>query len=168
MKRFLFNALFLSSALSLSGCLGYSLGGSQPAGTKRLFMAPVINKTTESAIELQVTHALRNRIQFDGRIQLASATDADTLMEVTLTDYTLTAIAFDKKDKTTASEYRVKLVAHATLKNAQTGELISEATNYGEKSFNFTADLTTSKRNAARAAADDLAKYLIDDLLERW
>ncbi len=169
MKRsiHLFNGLM--AALLLSGCIGYQLGGTHPAGIETVYMAPIINKTTEPAIELQLTHKLRSRIQFDGRVKLSNTEKAaHAVIEVTLTDYTLKAVAFREDQKTTASQYRLRITAISTLKDSQTGEVLSESKTYGETTFLFKSDLTTSKRDALPRATQELAKFILDDLIERW
>jgi hypothetical protein len=169
MKRcnYLLNGLL--ATLLLTGCMGYRLGGTQPEGVETVFVAPVVNQTTEPAIELQATHALRQRIQMDGRLRLVdSPAKADAIMEVVLTEYLLSAIAFRGELKTTAEQYRIRISANSTLKNAQTGKAITESTTYGETTFFFESDLTTSKRSALPRAAQELAKFTVDDLVEQW
>jgi len=159
----------LVATLLLAGCMGYQLGGTRPEGVETVHVAPVVNTTTEPAIELQVTHALRQRIQFDGRLKLEnSAEEADAIIEVELTDYKLTAIAFRDDLKTTPDQYRLRITGVATLKDAKTGKSLSESKTYGEARFLFESDLTTSKRNALPRAAQELAKFMVDDLIERW
>ncbi len=169
MKRSIHLFSGLMTLLLLTGCLGYQLGGSRPEGIETVYIEPVINQTSESAIELQVTHALRQRIQFDGRLQLENSADkADAIVEVTLSDYTLQAIAFREDLNTTAAQYRLRITGVATLTDAQTGEFLSESKTYGEARFFFESDLTTSKRDALPVAAQELAKFMVDDLIERW
>jgi hypothetical protein len=169
MKRNIYLLNCLTATLLLSGCMGYQLGGTRPDGIEIVYMAPVINKTTESAIELQVTSALRQRIQFDGRMKLENtAENADAVIEVVLSDYRLTAIAFRNELKTTAEQYRLRITGTATLTNTKTGEVLSESKTYGETTFLFESDLTTSKRDALPRAAQELAKFMIDDLIEQW
>jgi hypothetical protein len=151
------------------GCLGYQLGGSRPEGINSVYMAPVINQTTEPAIELQVTHALRNRIQFDGRMKLENTEEnADAVIEVKLINYRLQPIAYRKDRTTTPASYRLRITATAELKDRESGKVLSSSKTYGEATFDFVSDLTTSKRNAHPAAAKDIANYMIDDLIERW
>ena len=169
MKRSIHLLGGLAATLLLAGCMGYQLGGSRPEGVETVYMAPVVNKTTEPAIELQVTEALRQRIQFDGRLKLRnSANAADAIIEVELTDYRLRAIAFRDDLKTTAGQYRLTITGVATLTDTATGEILSESKAYGEARFVFESDLTTSKRIALPRAAEELAKFMVDDLIERW
>ena len=149
--------------------MGYQLGGTRPDGIETVHVAAVVNKTTEPAIELQATHALRQRIQFDGRMKLVNtAENADAVIEVTLTDYRLSAIAFRDDLRTTAEQYRIRITGTATLTDTKTGETLSESKTYGEATFFFESDLTTSKRSALPRAAQELAKFMVDDLIERW
>lgn len=169
MKRRIYLLNSMAAALLLSGCMGYRLGGATPEGIETVAVAPVVNKTEEPAIEQQVTHALRGRIQFDGRLQLLNrADDADAVIELTLTGYRLRAIAFDPKLHSTPNMYRLRIDGVAELKNTATGEVISRSKTYGESTFEFKSDLTSSKRTALPAAADELARLMLDDLIERW
>ena len=169
MKRRIHLLNTLAATLLLSGCMGYKLGGSRPEGIETVSMAPVVNATTEPAIELQVTHAMRQRIQFDGRLKLVNSTqNADAIIEVTLTKYDLTPIAYKDDLKTTPDMYRLRITAEAELKNAKTGESLSKSDTYGEATFKFVGDLTSAKRDALPRAADEIAKFMVDDLVERW
>ena len=169
MKRTIHLLNCVAVTLLLSGCLGYQLGGNRPEGIETVTMAAVVNKTTEPAIELQVTHAVRDRIQFDGRLKLVNGTgDADGVIEVILTEYHLTPIAFSSEEKTTPDIYRLRITGTAILKNSETGEILSESKTYGEATFPFEADLTSSKRDALPRAAAELAKFMVDDLIEQW
>ncbi len=169
MKRRIHLLNCVAATLLLSGCLGYQLGGSRPEGIETVSMAPVVNRTAEPAIELQVTHAVRDRIQFDGRLKLINGTGAaDGVIEVILTEYKLTPIAFRSEQTTTPEIYRLRITGTATLKNVQTGEILSESRTYGEATFPFESDLTSAKRDALPRAAAELAKFMVDDLIERW
>jgi hypothetical protein len=169
MKRRIHLLNCVAATWLLSGCLGYQMGGSRPKGIETVAMAAVVNKTTEPAIELQVTHAVRDRIQFDGRLKLVNgAGEADGVIEVILTDYHLTPIAFSSEQKTTPEIYRLRITGTAKLKNAETGEILSESKTYGEATFPFEADLTSAKRDALPRAAAELAKFMVDDLIESW
>lgn len=169
MKRRIHLLNLVAATLMLAGCMGYQLGGTRPEGIETVSMAPVINKTTEPAIELQVTHAVRDRIQFDGRLKLLNSGEAaDGLIEVTLTKYDLTPIAFSTDQKTVPEIYRLRITGTAKLKDMKTGEILSESETYGEATFPFESDLTSAKRDALPQAAAEIAKFMVDDLIERW
>jgi hypothetical protein len=159
----------LTATLLFSGCMGYQLGGSRPEGIYSVTMGSVINSTTEPAIEIQVTRAMRQRIQFDGRMKLKNEPqDADAIIEITLAQYTLTPIAFLEDQQSTPELYRIRITAVGELRNLKTGGVINTSSTYGEASFQFEDDLTSSKRDALPVAAEELAKFMLDDLIEEW
>lgn len=160
----------LAAILLLSGCMGYKLDNhAGPAGIKTVALAPVINKTNEPAIELQVTHALRDRIQFDGRVKLVNSPEkADGIIHVTLTKYELTPIAYRDRQRTTPQLYRMRITGKAELKDTKTGKVLTSSTTYGEAPVPFQSDLTSAKRDALPAAASEIAKYMVDDLTDQW
>ena len=156
-------------SLILAGCMGYRLGGGLPAGIETVSMKPVINQTAEPAIELQVTHALRDRIQFDGRLKLVDSADfADGIIEVRLTNYELTPIAYRDDKSTTPQLYRLRVTGKAELKRSDTGAVVASSETYGEATLPFQSDLTTAKRDALPKAAAEIAKFMVDDLIEQW
>lgn len=163
--KYIITALY---TLLFCGCMGYQLGDTAPAGIKTVNVAAIINKTTEPAIEIKVSEAIRQRIQFDGRVEIENLKLADGIIQLTLTDYTTSALSYDKNKQTRAREYRATIRATATLKNRETGEIISEITTYGETTFPFDSNLTAAKRSALPRAAADLAKFTLDGLLEDW
>ncbi|MEI6890778.1 MAG: LPS assembly lipoprotein LptE [Pontiella sp.] len=169
MKKQLYLLHMLSIALLLSGCMGYQLGGSRLEGINTVTMGPVINRTGEPAIELQVTHAMRDRIQFDGRLKLANeATNADAIIEITLTEYTLNPIAFSSEQRATPNVYRLRVTGEAELRSTSTGEVLSTSKTYGEATFGFHDDLTSAKRDALPNAAAEISRFMLDDLIEAW
>ncbi len=169
MKRTVYLANSVAALLLLSGCMGYQLGGGRPAGIETVSVAPVVNQTSEPAIELQVTHALRERIQFDGRLKLVDSNDvADGIIEVTLVKYDLTPIAYLDKKRTTPQLYRLRVTGKAVLKRSDTGSVVSVSETYGEATLPFQSDLTSAKRDALPDAAAEIAKYMVDDLIEQW
>ena len=155
--------------LFIFGCTGYQLGGSKPQGIKTVYLEPIINKTSEPAIEIQATELLRQRIQFDGRTKLVNKKElADGIITVTLSKFTISAISFRKDLKTTPKEYRMRITAETTLTDQRTGKILSKSKTYGETVFSYNFDLTTSKRDALPMALKELNKFILDDLLERW
>ncbi len=171
MKRRLYLLNCLSAALLLSGCAGYRLSGASRPGVGSVALGPVANETGESAVEIQVTHAMRSRIQFDGRLELAAEpARADAVLEITLTALDMKPIAYktEEGDSSTPDLYRLRLTGTAELRDTETGEVISKTKTYGESTFEFQSDLTTSKRIALPDAAEELAKFMLDDLIESW
>jgi len=158
----------LALALLFAGCAGYQLHSDLPESIQTVSLT-VENKTGEPSIEVQTVKALRAEVQMDGRLVLRSQSDADAVLSVTLTDYRLNALAYDQKHGTRAEEYRVTLTASAVLYDAETGEVLREIPIVvGDTEFPYEADLTSGKRAALSAAANDLARKVISMTVAAW
>lgn len=155
--------------LMLSGCLGYQLGGGRPEGIQTVALRAIVNKTGEPALEQAVTHALRERIQFDGRLKLVDLSDQpDSIIEVNLQRYQLIPIAYRNRRNATPELYRLTLDADAALIRTADGKTVSSSQSYGETQLPFQSDLTSTKRDALPDAAAELAKYMLNDLIDQW
>jgi hypothetical protein len=157
------------ATLLFSGCMGYQLGGSRPEGIESVSINPIINKTEEPALEIPIMAAMKERVQFDGRMKLRNnEEDADAVIDIVLTNYRLVPIAFRSDFRTTVLQYRLRIDAMAILRDTKTNEILTQTISYGEATFEFKSDLTNSKRDALPRAARDMAKFILDDLIERW
>ena len=158
----------LALALLFSGCTGYQLGSNLPESLQTVSLT-VENQTEEPSIEVQTMKSMRAEVQNDGRLALRSESDADTVLKVTLVNYDINSLAYDREHGTLAREYRVTLTASAVLYDAETGDVIREIPSVmGESEFPYAADLTSGKRAALPTAADDLARKVISRTIAAW
>ena len=151
------------------GCAGYSFNPTTPLNVESVALSPIINKTSEPAIEHKLTEAVKSYIQLDGRLILENVSDADAVIEITLTKYRNNPIAYRTDTREISTEnYLQGVHASAVMINTKTGEIIAETINHGESIYNFESDLASSKRNVFSSAADELARMLYTDLIEQW
>ena len=152
----------------LSGCAGYHVGSPLPKSIRTVSLS-IINKTDEPSIEVAVMKALRAELQMDGRLEVRSQSEADTILTVTLTKFDLGAIAFNRIQDTLAAEYRIAITASAVLRDAKSNEVLQEnPVVLGESEFPFAADLTTTKRAGMPKAANDLARKVVSATVTAW
>ncbi|MFA6174070.1 MAG: LPS assembly lipoprotein LptE [Kiritimatiellales bacterium] len=129
----------------------------------------ITNKTDEPSIEVAVQKALRAELQMDGRLEVRSKEEADTVLSVTLTKFSLDPLSYVRNQGSLVAEYRVTLTCKAVLSDAQTGEVILETpVVLGDADFSFTADLTSAKRAALPLAASDLARKVVSATVTAW
>ena len=160
--------LFPVLALILTGCAGYRVGSTLDKSIKTVSLT-IVNKTDEPSIEVAVMKALRAELQMDGRLEVRPKGESDVVLTVTLKKFELRALAFERKQGSLASEYRMTLTASALLSKAKTSELILESpVLLGESEFTYGADLTSSKRGAMPKAADDLARKVVSTVVAAW
>lgn len=160
--------LFPALALMLSGCAGYRVGSTLPESIRTVSLS-IVNETDEPSIEVQVMHSLRAGLQQDGRLDVCSQNDADAVLNVKLTRYSLIPLAYDRVRGTLAREYRLTLTASAVLYDTKTGAVILESPVLkGDSEFPYADDLTTAKLGALPAAADDLARKVVSTTVTAW
>lgn len=100
----------LTFALISSGCGGYRLGTTLPDGLKSVHVPMFINKTKEPLLENSATQATLQEFQREGTMKVAKD-QADTLLEVTLTDFVLEPLRYRRDESLTGREYRIRIYA---------------------------------------------------------
>jgi hypothetical protein len=151
-----------------SGCAGWQVGSPLPESIQSVSVV-VVNKTDEPSIEVQINKSLRAELQMDGRLDIRTEEESDTVLKVTLTHYRLQPIAFDNRRGTLASEYRLTLSGRAVFCCAETGNVLQEVPILiGEAEVPYTGDLTSAKLSGLPKAADDLARKVVSQTVTVW
>ena len=165
-------AMLLAMALvllTLPGCVGYRLGSTLPPDVKSIYVRLFINKCNEPLLEIDTTNATIAEFQKDGTLRVVPKGEADLILETTLTSMTLTPLRYDQvTDATKPNEYRLTLYVSFVLKRAKTREIMNEASVIGESTFQFIGNLNSSKRAAIPPASQDLAKRIVEKVVETW
>jgi hypothetical protein len=153
----------------LAGCVGYQLGSQLPRDIRSVFVPTVVNTSGEPFVETEVTRALMEQIQIDGSLKIRAADVADAVLEVTVIKYDLQPIAFNRQQGAQAEEYRVVLTASVLMTRRVSGDVIVQYPGVrGDFTFEVTGDLSSSKRRALPGAADELARRIIQRIVEYW
>jgi hypothetical protein len=157
-------------AVLLTGCASYQLGSMLPDNVKTVYVPTFINKTSEPMIESEATQAAIRELQKDGSLSVVGTPEeADTLLTVTLTDYRLTPLKYERDLKTTADQYRLTLTAQVVLTRRTTDKVVSENPRIqGEADFSIAGDFTSSKKLGLPNAAADLAHNIVESVVETW
>ena len=155
--------------LTLPGCVGYQLGSTLPPDIQSVYVHLFINKCNEPLLEIDTTNATIAEFQKDGTLRIVPKGEADVLLTTTLTAMTLTPLRYNQTtDKTKPNEYRLTLAVSFVPKRAKTREIMNEASVIGESTFVFLGNLNSSKRAAIPAASEDLAKRIVEKVVETW
>ncbi len=158
-------ALLLAYAL---GCAGYRLGSSLPPDIKSVFVRTFINKCKEPLVEIDATNATISEFQKDGTLRIGRVDDADVILETTLTTITLEPLRYDRTDVAKPKEYRLIMNATFVLKRNQTGKIIGDGECIGESTFIYAGNLASARRSAIPKASEDLAKRIVEQVVEVW
>lgn len=153
----------------LPGCTGYRLGSMLPPEIKTVHVPTFINQTGEPQLELDTTRFALQEFQKDGSLKLATAEEADAILQVKLTDYKLAPLQYDNSRPTAALEYRITLYASIVMTRKRDGKVITENPRcFGEGTFPVVGDLSSSKRTGLPKAAKDLAHDIVQKVTEVW
>ena len=168
MKRLLLVALACAGLL-LNGCAGYRLGSMLPKDIATVYVPTFINATTEPQLEVETTRALIAAVQRDGSLRVVNQEQADTVLTVTLKGYNLSPVSYRTDQRTAAREYRITLYASFLMTRRVSSAVVAESPRViGEGVFPVTGDLTTSKIRGLPVAADDLARRIVQQMVEVW
>lgn len=148
--------------------MGYKLGSSLPPDIKSVFVRTFINKCNEPLIEIEATNATIAEFQKDGTLKIGRMEEADVILETTLTAITLEPLAYSRQDVAKPKEYRLIMSASFVLKRNASGKMIGNADCIGESTFIFGGNLASAKRAAMPKASEDLAKRIVEQVVEVW
>jgi hypothetical protein len=161
-SRFLFvrSLAVCLATLIVTGCAGYKLGppNGVAAGEKSVQVSPFSNQTLEPRLGDAVTSALRKTLQRDGTYRLATHGDGDIVVTGELTRYDRHELSFVPNDVLTVQDYRVRLTAKVTAREAGSGKVVLDQEVTGYTLLRVGSDLTSAERQALPLLAQDLAK----------
>ena len=175
MKRFFLLAVL--AALSAGCASHYQLGTTLPENLRTVYLPAIRNESGEPSAALRVRQALEKEIRRDGTLRIVNdERDAATRLDVTVTQYEQSAISYVSTNTQHPSEYRMTLSARVSfvkLPRAQAGEtaetvLWAKEAVRGTENFVGGANAVSAKLECLPAAAEDLAKTIVDGCVSPW
>ena len=166
------SALALFVVLALSGCAGYRVGntsGRDLQGVRSVYVPVVKNTSIEPDIQMTATNAIIRRFNNDGTLTVNQDANADSELDVTITNVQHTAVASSNIDVNVTAQYQLTIQAVATYTNRRLGKKIFENISVtGTTTFFTQADIQEGERQALPLAADDLANNTVKLVTEGW
>ncbi len=166
------SALALCLILTLSGCAGYRVGnisGRELQGVRSVYVPVAKNRSLTPDLQMTVTNAIIRRFNNDGTLQVNQTANADSELDVTITDVIPTAISSSNNDIYVTSQYRVTIEATVTFVNRRLGRKIFENASINGSTTYFTqSDIQEGERQALPLAAQDLANNIVNVVAEGW
>jgi len=166
-------AIALVAFSPLSGC-GYTQEAKLPSGIKTIAIPTFKNEIPPQeqfayrpGIEIELTNALIDRFIFDGNLKVVDEDKADAILEGSIISYEQEGLRFDRLES--VEEYRLFLVIKFKLIDAKTGKVILEEPNFsGRAEFFVSRNPLSNRRISANTATFDLAKSLVNRIVEEW
>jgi hypothetical protein len=120
-------SLLLVAALAFQGCAHYHLGTGSGPGFGTIFIPPTKNKTTIAQSQATLTTLLRETFIKDGRVTVVDdASEADTTLTITLTNYRRDNAANREDDNGLARKFTLRLSATMSLRDNRSGKMLFE------------------------------------------
>ncbi|MDP6524395.1 MAG: LptE family protein [Kiritimatiellia bacterium] len=154
-------------AATLTGCAGYRLGSTLPKNLRSISVATFVNEAGEPLLETETTSAAIREFQKDGTLQVVGDS-ADLILKVTLSDYSLQPIRYDRDREKRTNEYRMIIRAKIECRVAKSGEILVSKNVAGDTTFSLVGSLSVAKRDALPATAADLAHDIVESIVEVW
>lgn len=158
----------VAALLMVSGC-GYRVGTLLPPSIQTVHVPLFANETDEPRIEVEVDNAILRRIQEDGTLRLAGADSADIVVEGRIISYRRDPLRFDRNNPAATEEYRLRIAARMTVRDRRSNTVIASFPWVeGSADFEVAGDLKTSERRVVPLAAQDLARDIVERIVEGW
>src|SRR5471030_3091481 len=114
------SALALLVVLALNGCAGYRVGnisGRDLQGVRSVYVPVVKNTSLAPDLQMTVTNAIIRRFNNDGTLEVNQSSNADSELDVTITNIQHTAVRSSTSDILVAAQYQITIQATATYVN---------------------------------------------------
>ncbi|MFC1646100.1 LPS assembly lipoprotein LptE [Candidatus Omnitrophota bacterium] len=119
-------------------------------------------------LESTITQEIVDRFIFDGSLKIKKEKDADIILKGELIAYERNALRYAENNED-VTQYRVTLIINMGLYNAETGGKIWQKDSFaGDSSYHTTGTNATSEKSALDNAISDLARRVVEELVEAW
>jgi hypothetical protein len=166
----------------ITGC-GYTTRSVISQLYRTIYVSPFINKidiTSETSVargykiyhpllENDITREVTNELILDGGLRLAKQEEADLILEGELVDYRKDALSYTDNEDEDVKEYRVSIAVDLKLYDTSNQTTLWEEDNFvGDTTYFTTGSLAKSESTAIGEAVDDLARRIIDHIVDIW
>lgn len=163
----------LVTASLFSGC-AYTQEAKLPSGIKTIAVRTFKNEIPPKeqfayrpGLEIELTNAIIDRFIFDGNLKVVDESKADAVLEGAIISYEQEGVRFDRLES--IEEYRLFLVIRFKLLDRRANLAILEEPNFsGRAEFFVSRSPANVRRAAANTATFDLARSLVDRIVEEW
>lgn len=118
-------------------------------------------------IEVDLRNAINERLLFVGALDPSDRQSADMILTGALTSYTRQPLRFTDSDN--VQEYRVLIFVTMTLFDTLNEEVVWTETSFaGEGTYFIEGPQTRPEKAAVEDAIEDLARRIVERIIENW
>lgn len=168
------SALMFCFAVTISSC-GYTTQTVLPRQIKTIYVDTVKNKieveniySYQPGLEMSITNAVSHRLEIDGNLKVANAREeADAALETNLIAFEQSGLRFTSLER--VEEFRMYIVVAVRLIDLKTGDVIWEESDLSGDAEYYVSDIRSiAREEASQRAVEDLAKNIVDRIVEDW
>lgn len=154
--------------LPAAGCAGYRLGSASglAADAQSIEILPFPNQTEEPRLSAALASALRRQIQNDGTFKLETHGNGDLQITGNIVQYLRVGLTFQPGDVITPRDFEIRMTAQVKVFNRRAGKTLLQRPVTGRTLIRAFNDLASAERQALPLLADDLARKIIDLLVD--
>lgn len=124
-------------------------------------------KVYRPGLEIDLRNALIERFIFDGHLKVADREKADAVLEAELIDFRRDPLRYNKDDS--IQEFRVNVTASISFRDLKDDKTIwSSPSISGNSSYFLSGRVATTEDQAVAKALEDLARHVVEEVLEIW
>lgn len=173
--------IMLFGVSQFTGC-GYTTRSMVDPNMRTIYIEPFINeidlfseqsedtnyRTYYPLLERDITNKVVDRFVFDGNLKVVKKLEADVVLKGKLLRYQRDPVRYEDNDED-VKEYRISLITDITLMDNKTQtEVWHEANLVGDTTYFVTGTSAKSESAAIADAINDLAKRIVERLVENW
>lgn len=170
MKRVL-SALCLLSTLALTGCAtSYSWTPRVPEKMRTVAVPTFRNESDLSEMGAMATRQVLRELQREGTFSIRRADEAALEIQGVVKSVSTGTTVTSRRTGARATSADITAEVEVSVVDKREGKVLVEAKIYRPRTtLMANADLTTAKRDASGRLADELARAVVDDLLNmKW
>lgn len=156
-------------ALVTGGC-GYSLRGNLPEHLRTVAVPVFANRTSQPGVENIVTRAVVDAFTTNGRLRVVRSSEADSVLEGSVTGYDLQAVSFDPSAN--IRQYRLVVTMDLRFRDLRENTTLYERNGLQERADfrvpGSVAQTLISEDVALRTAATDIGRAVVSFTIERF
>lgn len=163
--------LFLPMLLLAAGCAStYSWKSSVPEDMRTVSVPVFVNKSDLQELGAVATRQLLREFQREGTFKLVRNDDSVVEVQGEIVSSSYDRLAYSRRTGLRFAGYNFEITARVSVIDHKNGRVLIENKTYtGSAPMTASDDLMNATRNASGAAADDLSRQIVDDILNlKW
>ena len=162
--------LLLLPLVFSAGCRSYVWKSSVPDDMRKVSVQTFRNETDVTELGSVATRQILREIQREGTFKIVSRENAAVEVQGVLKKSSLSSITYRRESYARGREYNFEVTAEVSFIDVRTGKILVDNRAYTASTSFFSGyDTVTARRDASGRLAEDLARQIVDDLVNfKW